>query len=820
MTVLFEIETSDVRFVWHAPVRPERKTLPNIGEVIGYLDVEISKPGLSFALKPEPPNPPPRMFEETEYRLFAKAKNGKTISVRHEDPVVCAALVIEDGGSVCTGNVNFRSNVGRSRFSILVDGKPEFSFELEVFPSKLDYKSDYELLLAETRGYLSELIFEYLKPTFKLSTMSREAKADQFSWVFILRQIIDALETASRQVAKAPVRALVSDAQLVSVEKISRIDASVRKSVMRGTGAGPFLSIEEVPIKQRILHRTSCFTLDTSEHRWISYQLGSVKERLQGLIETESKSTYWRSSGMPSKTTERQSVVVNELRLLLQRLQTLEKLEPFDAATVPPPPGFASLQLMSAPGYKECYQLLMALKYGLKIDDGITRLALKEISVLYEYWAFLTLVATIAKETGSAIPAGDLIKASISGLKVALQKGKQSDVVFNLAGGRKITVTYNKPFPADDESILIPQKPDIMVTIEGANWPTLTLLLDAKYRVRCDERILAFYKSPGPDEDAINALHRYRDAILEIENVNNDRRPKRTVIQAAAIFPYVDSDNSFTESRLWRGLEKIGIGAIPLVPTEKRYLQKWLASVLRSGQWSLADRAINHIAVEKREDWRRSASEAVLIGVLPTENVQERLIWIRENACYYIPLIKSNPRQYVVKQVAIYEPLARGGKGAVVLVGDVSTVSVVRRDDISTPWSSKERGQGECVLYKLTNVRRLRHPIVNAASERMSVNRWTSRLALERAKSLNELFLETEPEWRLYEALTNAGLPFELRAGRIKALDEFGTQRAIFCVGANEVTYSGADGFSCQRLGTYQSLPNVEEVVRFLERRT
>ncbi len=46
--------------------------------------------------------------------------------------------------------------------------------------------------------------------------------------------------------------------------------------------------------------------------------------------------------------------------------------------------------------------------------------------------------------------------------------------------------------------------------------------------------------------------------------------------------------------------------------------------------------------------------------------------------------------------------------------------------------------------------------------QRVASHRWTSRLGLERARTLTELLLETEPEWRLYEDLLAAGIPFDL----------------------------------------------------------
>ena len=48
----------------------------------------------------------------------------------------------------------------------------------------------------------------------------------------------------------------------------------------------------------------------------------------------------------------------------------------------------------------------------------------------------------------------------------------------------------------------------------------------------------------------------------------------------------------------------------------------------------------------------------------------------------------------------------------------------------------------------------------------MSTNRWSTRLAVTRARSLEELLLATEAEWRLYEHLAATGYKVELHAVR------------------------------------------------------
>lgn len=89
---------------------------------------------------------------------------------------------------------------------------------------------------------------------------------------------------------------------------------------------------------------------------------------------------------------------------------------------------------------------------------------------------------------------------------------------------------YGPEFGGDD--VLMTQKPDIVLSLESEDWPTIRLILDAKYRIDTSRRYLEQMRTPGPPADAINVLHRYRDAILEKDPASDPSGPgKRTVIE-------------------------------------------------------------------------------------------------------------------------------------------------------------------------------------------------------------------------------------------------------------------------------------------------
>ena len=456
---------------------------------------------------------------------------------------------------------------------------------------------------------------------------------------------------------------------------------------------------------------------------------------------------------------------------------------------------------LSSPGYREAYKACLILSLGLRLTGGPVRLSLKDLSVLYEYWCYLAILKIVAEATGGKIPARDLLAVEHNGLRVLLQKGKERTVPFELSEGRRLAVTYNPRFQG--EPLLVAQQPDFVLSLFDRDWPTVRLVVDAKYRVDTSPEFIERYGSPGPPDDAVNVLHRYRDAILEIDRTSSSAaHAKRTVIQGLAIFPYRDArPGAYRSSRLWMAVRRLGIGAIPALPGDCQYLQEWLEQTLRMGGWALAERAIPHRSHERATDWRIWASEPVLIGVLRADDPQQHFDWISKTLQYYAPATRQ-PRQFFTKHVALYVPATIRRPGAVLQWAPVKAINAVRRGDIRTPWTSRQPDALQ-VLYTLEPLRYLSKPIENPPRKGRGSGprtpRWTSRLGLLRASNLHELMLETEPEWKLYEDLRAAGVEFALDPGNPRMVDpEDPHGRAWFLIDEVRIQYSGAAGFLCR----------------------
>lgn len=801
MKLLFRIATNRFTLDWHRVSKTDQavlaRTLPVMGRLIIVphdsalkLHESTMRSGIPDILARDVQDPSgPPLYEQTQYQLYLRGANdGDIVELRHRDPLITEGLNAQEFRRVLHGSVNFRGQIGRSLFSIHVNGKHTLDFEVEVFPTKIDYQTDYQDIVADVQSILTNLAYEYLRSTYQLGKLSSDRPPTELEWLVLIEQIIDELDVAMNHIAQRPTRGLVRGERITRLERIRRVDSRVRSQVRRGQGKGGVVQLGGITAREQIAQRPAELTLDTMEHRWLRHQLVAAQRTLGRIA-----AIYDSDSELSSRRTATRDGVTR----LKSRVSRLLNLEPMKEADGDPPTGFASLQLVSAPGYREAYRLLMFLKMGLRLEGDLIQLAVKDLEVLYEYWTYLAVVRIIQDEHGPPSNIDALFRVRPSGLSVQLKQGETQQAIFPAGQHRTIIVKYNAQY-ASQETTLIPQKPDILIRFEDDGWPIIQLVADAKYRIDASDQYRQQFKSFGPPTDAINVLHRYRDAILEVDgNPSQPPELKRSVVQAAALFPMnCLPGEDFRDSRLWQSLQRLGVGAIPVLPSNTALLKEWLLSAVREGGWSMADRAIASLADAQARDWRIAASEPVLVGTLRSPGTREHLDWVKSECRYYHSLAKTQRRQSMVKQVAIYIPAGFDEPNGIRYVADVQHIEILDRSEIHTPWVA--RHDEKMVLYHLSPLRPLCHPIEFAAGDTMPAQgRWTTRLGLERARSVSEIALETEPEWRLLEWLRASRTPHCIRLAPLRVPDSNNPKgRAWFHLESGDrIRYDGVNGF-------------------------
>nr|WP_274521881.1 DUF2357 domain-containing protein [Halorhodospira halochloris] len=762
----------------------------------------------------------PPLFEETAYALWLSSHRGERVEIKHRDPALIAHLHAAPGHAQVYGHINFGGQVGLSRFSVRVDGEPELDLEVEVFPAKITYRADYAAMREEIHALAAGLALEYLRATYHGSATDRNRPNSQLEWLALLRHLVGQLEQALHYVAQHPVRSMQRQDRSVLAEAVHRPDTRVRQALRTGRGQGGWAGrIQEgLPARQRLPEQRPLPSLDTPEHRWLAQQLRRIRQQLAHIVQDERNRQRQGHLAGPGGA-ERDRQALTELMELERRIATLERLEPLAEAGRTLPPGFASLRLQGSPGYKEAYQVLLTLRQGMSIHGGPMELSVKDIHQLYEYWCFLALLRIVAEVLEHPIPPERLLTVQADGLRVRLARGRTHTVPFDLPGERRLEVSYNPTFR--EGGTFLPQQPDFALTLRDPAWPTVRLVLDAKYRVEDDAETRERLGVASPPTDAVNVLHRYRDAILEqessgagltpgVENLNMDGsaapdRPaaRRTVIEGAALYP-LDAEGAadFDRTHLWQGLESLGIGALPFLPGSTHWVRRWLNHVLQRSGWRTAEAVVPHSTDLQWQAWHRAASEVVMVAVLRPREEQAHLDWITRTQRYYTSWTPSQPRQHQVRIVAFYMPASvqpGDEPGAVTHWAEVTDIEVVPREQISTAWPARGGAEKLQVLYHLGTLKALDAPIINRESgrgQRFSANRWSSRLAFQRARTITELLLESAAEWALYEALRARGIDPVLRARPPRdPIAAGGRGRVAFQVAGSQARYLGGERF-------------------------
>lgn len=448
---------------------------------------------------------------------------------------------------------------------VVTTERARVSITFDVRPTKVDYESDYERMLLATREMHEALVLEYLRATHRLGSATRHAKPSTIGWATLVRNYMAELASALRLVQRQPQHALE---RAVSEKRASYVDGSDRdaiRAIGRGAGRGPWQRTGKLgQVRTFLPARSSMASLDTPEHRWLNREAHALHHRLSVVAR--------RQREQLARTQVRYGHSVRlgqELRELDELLEQARELLALPILQYPGavPSGFSSLQLTTGLGYADAARILVELRHALSIDRGAIELSVVDVHDLYEMWCFLSLVHIVGSHLHAQPDLANLVTLAETGWRVDLAKGRASVVRFR-ARGAAVQVLYN---PIYNRPTGI-HKPDVVVEVE-AQGLNRVIVFDAKYRVDSTPPYVRQYGQPGPPSDAINALHRYRDAIAV------GGHPE--VAEAVALFPLDRAvADRFEDAKLVRSIRSARVGALPFAPNNMSFAEERIRQLL------------------------------------------------------------------------------------------------------------------------------------------------------------------------------------------------------------------------------------------------
>ena len=182
-----------------------------------------------------------------------------------------------------------------------------------------------------------------------------------------------------------------------------------------------------------------------------------------------------------------------------------------------------------------------------------------------------------------------------------LGKGGHSRILFRKNGVELAELVYNpKHSEKEDDNIsmenlvvpTVPQKPDIVLQLtkdDVQKGMKMTYLFDAKYRIEGKDS----HGVDTPPNDAINQMHRYRDAIY-YKDYSSDAL-KKEVIGGYILFPGDGRKADVEVAKFYKTIQEVNIGAFPLRPKDevnRQLLVEFITSLIGKASEKILDDTI------------------------------------------------------------------------------------------------------------------------------------------------------------------------------------------------------------------------------------
>ncbi|MEK5234763.1 nuclease domain-containing protein [Paenibacillus sp. FSL L8-0470] len=323
----------------------------------------------------------------------------------------------------------------------------------------------------------------------------------------------------------------------------------------------------------------------------------------------------------------------------------------------------------------------------------------------------------------------------------------------NPINGEQFILYYNA-IPGTDKTPTLSQRPDNVLTLKKKDAGTIKeykYVFDAKYRLNPAYEGTSYHRTygqPGPEEDDINTMHRYRDAIVYQEKGTGEY--ERSMFGAYVLFPYPDEER-YKAHHFYKSIELLNIGALPFLPNSTSLVEQFLDEIIQDSPEKAYERSTRPRGT--REYYANQlAGKNVLVGsVRGPEQVEVAL----QKSFYHMPLKNLSDvkiltqLEYVAmcqSRKKFYDPAKTG----IHWVGKVADWKVLRRKEIKEVPSRPGTEEELYVRFTIEAWQRLAAPVLLGGQGIYTVL-YTSKYILDRALELAELRLETEEdirEWR------------------------------------------------------------------------
>ena len=508
---------------------------------------------------------------------------------------------------ILAGFINYKNEIGRSEIQIIYKVDEEtrtFRFGFEVLSTKLDYHEHWRAIVEDIEREYRMLSLDYMRRTFHGFSPDPNAEHPDIIWWSVFEGEQQKFIKACKSIIDRPRHRLHGEEIYLKADKLKQTPHNIENRLVEHRREPAYL----YRVEQRIQSN------DTQENRFLKFALHQISKRYEELRQ-RIESVKTASDTMKSA--------------MLATSETLKRLQhhPF-FRTIGRFKGMSqeSMVLQKATGYSQVYRTWNLLRRAYSLNDGLYRLQTKDIATLYEIWCFIE-VSHIVKEQ-LHLDDEDVEhrnRMEMNGIfSWELGKGEHSRILFRKDGVELAELVYNpKNVDKENDNVgmkdlvvpTVPQKPDIVLQLTKNDLQQgmkMTYLFDAKYRIDGKDNGVDV-----PPEDAINQMHRYRDAIYYKDYDANAL--KKEVIGGYILFPGDGKPNDVAVSKFYKTIKEVNIGAFPLRPKDvenRKLLEGFIEELIHTKSYE----TIAHVIPQKGT--YVEVGNRVLIGLVKEDNKQ------------------------------------------------------------------------------------------------------------------------------------------------------------------------------------------------------
>lgn len=506
---------------------------------------------------------------------------------------------------ILAGFINYKNEIGRSEIQIIYKVDKEtrtFRFGFEVLSTKLDYHEHWRTIVEDIEREYRMLSLDYMRRTFHGFSPDQNGEHPDIVWWSVFEGEQQKFIKAYKSIIDRPRHRLHGEEVYLRADKLKQTPHNIENRLAEHRKEPAYL----YRVEQHILSN------DTQENRFLKFALHQISKRYEDLRQ------HIEAVKTASGTMKAAMLATSETLKRLQHHPFFRTIGRFKGISQ------ESMVLQKAMGYSQVYRTWNLLRRAYSLNDGLYRLQTKDIATLYEIWCFIEVSHIVKAQLH--LDDEDVEhrnRMEMNGIfSWELGKGEHSRILFRKDGVELAELVYN-PKNADKENDnvgmkdlvvpTVPQKPDIVLQLTKNDLQQgmkMTYLFDAKYRIDGKDKGVDV-----PPKDAINQMHRYRDAIYYKDYDANAL--KKEVIGGYILFPGDGEPNDVAVSKFYKTIKEVNIGAFPLRPKDvenRKLLENFIEKLIHTKSYE----TIAHVIPQKGA--YVEVGNRVLIGLVKEDN--------------------------------------------------------------------------------------------------------------------------------------------------------------------------------------------------------